>query len=132
MSEDYLTYLNGNPTIPDLLPEEPIYNDLFTLNDLTMPLPHHDLAELNRKIESLTIELNTQGLKLEIERSKRQRLQATVRQMKRELTNPCLDSLGLRNDLTKFIDQQTSINYQLDNENVKTNTLAFRSISRVC
>jgi len=74
MSENYLTYLNGNPTIPDLLPEEPIYDDLFTLNDLTMPLPHPDIAELNRKIESLTIELNTQGLRLEIERSKRQRL----------------------------------------------------------
>ena len=132
MSENYLTYLNGNPTIPDLLPEEPIYDDLFNLNDLTMPLPHPDIAELNRKIESLTIELNTQGLRLEIERSKRQRLQSTVRQMKRELTNPCPDSLGLRDDLTKFIDQQTSINYQLDNENVKTNTLAFRSISRVC
>jgi len=132
MSKNYLTCLTGDLTLPDLLPEEPIYDDLFTINDLTIPTPHPDIAELNRKIESLTVDINTQGLRLEIERTKRQRLQSTVRQMKRESTVPCPDSIGLRNELTKFIDQQTSINYQLDNENVKTNTLAFRSLSRVC
>ena len=80
----------------------------------------------------MTVDINTQRLRLEIARTKRQRLQSTVQQMKRELTAPCPYLVELKKELTKFIDQQTSINYQLDNENVKTNTLAFQSISRVC
>jgi len=132
MNKNHLTHLTGDPTLPDLLPEEPIYDDLFSINDLIMPVPHPDIAELNRRIELLTVEINTQGLRLEIEKTKRQRLQSSVRQMKRELAVPCPNLVELRNELIQFKDQQTAINYQLDGENVKTNTLAFRSISRIC
>jgi len=132
MNYDNLINLTSDPILPDLVPEEPIYDEIFKIDDLLMPVPHPDIAELNRRIELLTVEINTQGLRLEIERTKRQRLQSSVRQMKRELTVPCPSLVGLRNELIQFKDQQTAINYQLDGENVKTNTLAFRSISRIC
>jgi len=125
--------LFDDATLPDLLlAEEPLYSEAFKIDDLVMPPPHPQIAELSRKIESLTIEVNTQGLQLEIERTKRQRLQSTVRQLKRDIVAPCPDLLAIQNDLVKFKGQQEATNYMLDGENARTNTLAFRSISRIC
>ena len=132
MNYDNLISLTNDPFLPELVPEEPIYDEIIKINDLMMPVPYPDIAELNRRIETLTVEINTQGLRLEIERTKRQRLQSTVRQMKHELTVPHPSLVELQNELTQYKDLQTAINYQLGGENVKTNTLAFRSISRIC
>ena len=38
----------------------------------------------------------------------------------------------LKQDFNNFKELQNSTNYMLDGENTKTNTLAFRSVSRVC
>jgi len=88
---------------------------------------HPDVIELSRKLDNLTVESNTQGLRLEIESTKRQRLQSSVRQI-----IPCPDLIEIRNELNQFKEYQNAINYQLDGENARTNTLAFRSISRIC
>jgi len=132
MNYNNLINLTEDPTLPDLLPEEPMFNELLQMDDLTMPVPHPDVVELSRKLDNLTIESNTQGLRLEIERAKRQRLQASVRQVKRDLAIPCPDLIEIRNELNQFKEYQNAINYQLDGENARTNTLAFRSISRIC
>ena len=125
--------LINDPTLPDLLlPEEPLYDEVFQIDDLLKPTFHPDVAELSRKIESLTIEINIQGLRLEIERTKRQRLQATVRQLKRDITLSNSDIQLLRNEVTQLRDFQNSVNYQLDNDITRTNTLSFRSLTRIC
>ena len=91
LQNDMMNLIN-DPTLPDLLlPGEPLYDEVFQINDLLKPTFHPDIAELSRKIESLTIEVNTQGLRLEIEKTKRQRLQATVRQLRRDMTLPSSD-----------------------------------------
>jgi len=131
MKRDNIVNLANDSTLPDLLPEEPMYEEAFQIDDLLLPMPHPDHAELSRKIESLTVELNTHGLRLEIEKTKRQRLQATVRQLRRDMTLPSSDIQIIRSELIQLRDQQTSVNYQLDNENARTNTLSFRSLSRI-
>ena len=73
-----LINLTEDPTLPDLLPEEPMFNELLQMEDLTMPVPHPDVVELSRKLDNLTIESNTQSLRLEIEKTKRQRLSARL------------------------------------------------------
>ena len=124
--------LINDPTLPDLLlPEEPLYDEVFQIDNLLMPTLHPDIAELSKKIESLMIEVNTLGLHLEIEKTKRQRLQTTVRQLRRDRTLSSSDIQILRRELIQLRDQQTSVNYQLDNQNARTNTLSFRSISRI-
>jgi len=123
--------LNEDPTLPDLFPEDTLFNE-FRLNDFSMPLMHPDIAELTRKLEHLTLESNTQGLRLEVEKAKRQRLQASMRQIKSNLALSCPEIVALRTELQCLRDRQNEINYCLDNENVKTNTLSFRCLSRVC
>jgi len=132
MNFNNLINLTSDPLLPDLVPEEPIYDEIFKIDDLLMPVPHPDIAELNRKIDLLTVEINTQGLRLEVEKVKRQRLQATVRQMKRDLSLPCPNIAMLKNEIAQLHDYQNSVNYQLDGDNAKTNTLSFRSLSRIC
>ena len=129
MNYDNLINLTSDPILPDLVPEEPIYDEIFKIDDLLMPIPHPDIAELSRKIDLLTVEANTQGLRLEVEKVKRQRLQATVRQLKRDLSLPHPDIAMLKSEIAQLRDYQNSVNFQLD---VRTNTLSFRSLSRIC
>jgi len=121
-----------DPTLPDLLlQEEPIYDEIFQLDNLTAPIPLPDIVELSKKIDSLTIEVNTLGLRLEIEKAKRQHLQTTMRQIRRDKTFLNSDIQMLRSELLQLRDQQTAVNYQLDNQNARTNALSFRSMSRI-
>ena len=132
MQQNTLLSLNEDPTLPDLIPEDLLFDDLLRVNESMMPLVHPDVVELGRKLDSLTIEVNTQGLRLEIEKVKRQRLQASIRQVKRELVTMSAEINEIRNELKHFKDSQNAINYQLDGENARTNTLAFRSLARIC
>jgi len=132
MNQNNLINLTGDPTLPDLLPEEPMFSELFQIDDLTIPVPHPDIVELNRKFDHLSIEANTQGLRIAVERAKRQRLQVTVRQIRQDLSLSCPNITTLKNKLDQLRDHQNAINYQLDGENARTNTLSFRSLSRIC
>ena len=91
MYKNNIINLTDDPMLPSLAPEEPIYDEVFQIEDLLATLPHSDIIELKCRIDILTIDVNTQGLRLEVERSKRQRLQATVRQLKRDLVPLCPD-----------------------------------------
>ena len=101
MNYNNLINLTEDPILPDLLPEEPLFNELLQMNDLTMPVPHPDIIELSRKLDNLTIESNTQGLRLAVERAKRQRLQTSVHQIKNDLDRPCPELIALRNEVIK-------------------------------
>ena len=120
-----------DPVLPDLLPEEPVYHEMFQIDDLLVSPPQPEITELSRQFELLTVDINTQGLRIEIERTKRQRLQASMKQMKRDLTVAHADIMSLRNEITQLRACQDSVNYYLENENARTNTLSFRSLSRI-
>jgi len=132
MYQNNLINLTGDPVLPDLLPEEPVYDELFQIDDLMMLTPHPEIIDLNRKFELLTIDANTHGLPIEVDRTKRQRLQATVRQLRQGLSIANADIAMLKNEIVQLRDHQNTINYQLDSENARTNTLSFRSLSRIC
>jgi len=132
MFNNTTTNLFDDPTLPDLIPEDHMFNEILNVDNMIFPTMPSDVNELTRKIDNLTVELNTLGLRLEIEKTKRQRLQSSFRQLKRDVVIPCPDLLELKNELIQFKEQQNATNYQLDGENARTNTLAFRSISRIC
>ena len=127
---DFINLIN-DPILPDLLPEEPVYDELLPIDELMMFVPQPEITDLSRKLESLTIDINTHGLRIEIERSKRQRLQTTVRQLRRDLSIANDEIAILKGEITQLREQQNVINFQLSNENARTNTLAFRSLSRI-
>jgi len=131
MYENDLINLINDPVIPDLLPEEPVYDNLLPLEYLMMFVPQPELIDLSRKFESLNLDTNTHGLRIEIERSKRQRLQTIVRQLRHDLSVARDDVTVLRNEINQLRDQQNAVNFQLNNDNARTNALAFRSLSRI-
>jgi len=121
-----------DPALPDLIPENYLFDNLINIDNATTQVTPSDIDELKRKIDGLVVECNTLNLRLEIERTKRQRLQATVRQLKRDAIAPFPSLLELRDELSEFKRQQEATNYLLDGENTRTNTLTFRSVSRIC
>jgi len=131
MSENIFNDLFYDPLLPDLIPEGPAYDTMINLDEFTMPMSHPELADLTRKFETLNIDSNTHGLRIEIERTKRQRLQAIVKRVKHELHAACADITTLREEINQFREQQNAVNFQLNNENIRTNTLAFRCLSRI-
>ena len=58
MFQNNLISLTEDPTLPDLLLEDPMINDLFRIDDLPTPIIHPNIAEINRKLEHLTLETN--------------------------------------------------------------------------
>jgi len=131
MNENDFENLFHDPLLPDLVPEGHAYDDLLNMNDFAMFAPHPELTDLTRKFEALTIDSNTHGLRIEIERTKRQRLQTTVKRLKHEFSAACADITILRDEINQLREQQNAVNFQLSNENARTNTLAFRSLSRI-
>jgi len=129
-NNEFDNFLNDS-FLPDLIPEEPMPSDFPPLDDVMTTMPQPQLTDINNKINSLAIDANTHSLRIEIEKSKRQRLQTTVKQLKRELLLANDDIALLKNEITQLRDQQNVVNFQLNNENVRTNTLAFRSLSRI-
>jgi len=131
MTENDFENLIHDPLLPDLIPEGHIYDDLLNINDFPMFAPQPELMDLTRKFEALNIDSNTHGLRIEIERTKRQRLQTTVKRLRHEFSAACADIVFLRDEITQLREQQNAVNFQLSNENARTNTLAFRSLSRI-
>ena len=115
MNHNHLINLIGDPVLPDLIPEEPVYDELFQIDDLMMSTPHPEIIDLNRKFELLTVDANTHGLRMEVERAKRQRLQATVKQLRQDLSLANADITMLKNEIAQLRDHQNSVNYQLEN-----------------
>ena len=131
MFSDPLMSLSNDPTLPNLISDDYLLDDLFSANNVAIPDTPSVVNGLKLKVEGLTIECNTLHLRLEIERAKRQRIQASLRQIRRDLTIMNPEIAAIKNELKHFKDSQNSINYNLDGENVRTNTLAFRSLTRV-
>jgi len=131
MNDNVFDNLFCDPYLPELVPEGPAYDALLNLDDFSMPVSHPELTDLTRKFETLNIDSNTHGLRIEIERTKRQRLQTTVKRLRHELHAACADITQLREEINQFREQQNAVNYQLDNETIRTNTLAFRCLSRI-
>ena len=131
MFSNSFTLQDEYPALPNLVPEDYLFDDLININNTTTLITPSDVDELKRKLDNLIIECNTLNLRLEIERTKRQRLQTTVRQLKRDAVAPSPSLLEIRNELSEFKRQQEASNYLLDGENTRTNTLTFRSVSRI-
>jgi len=90
----------GCPILTELLPIDSV--DLF---------PEHDhIITLSNRVEQLSIEVNTQSLKVEIEKIKRQKFQTTLKHVKREtISTNCVMSL-LQHDVALMTEQVGVIN----------------------
>jgi len=120
--------LINDSDLPDL------FDDVFfppnvatTDQDLISMIPI-EIKALNDRIERLEIALNTQTLRLELERSKRQKLALLLKNRKPEVPTPQLEALQRAIDTNQVY--QDAVNFQLGGNMDHLSTVMFRCISR--
>ena len=127
MSDNYICF-NKDLTAPDLLPLDDFISDIPCIKD---PKLQQELANINAKIERLTLDSNTQSLRVEIERGKRRKLQSSLKQVRHQLLHPCPEVETLKQELSERQWCQEAVNYQFDGELTRLRTLMFRSLARM-
>ena len=128
---DNFNEMNENMTLPDLTAGNPLFEDVFRLDDL-LPIPDNpDLITISRQLESLTIEGNTQSLQLKIERMKRRQLRSSLRSVEQAVQRPCVDAESLKRELIATQENQNAINYQFEGDMTAIRALTFRCLTRM-
>ena len=95
---------------PDLLPEDPMISNLLS-KEMPQPLPsYHDIKSISDRLEHLELVANTHSLQLKVERIKRQKLRASLKQYKRDAITPSADITSLQQTVTFNYEQQTTTN----------------------
>ena len=131
MYQNNLLNLSVDPALLDLLSEGSFLDDILRLGDLTLAITHPDIAILNQRLDHLSLETNTQALRIAVERAKRQKLRPTVRQVRQDMLIPCPNIASLRYDIETMRGIQNTVNYQLEGEITSLNTMTFRCLSRM-
>jgi len=88
-----------------------------------------ELKALNARIEFLEKGMSAQALMLDVERAKRQRLNLTLKSIRPEVTNVHYDNLP--QILENQVNNQNSINFQLQSDLDRHSTVLFRYLSRL-
>ena len=95
MNDDLLN-VPEDVMLPDLLPKSSLTSDLFHLETPSVVPIHSDLASVNFQLEHLLLETNTHTLRIEVELATRQKLRASLRQVKQSMLLPCSEMAFLR------------------------------------
>ena len=131
MYSSYLTNSAMDPVLPDLLPEGSFLDDLL-YTDVPVPtIPNADIATLNHRLDRLSLDTNTQSLRIDKEKAKRQKLSATVRRVRQDLSSPRPEIVTLQQDVDVIRSEQNSVNYYLEAEIPSNSVMTFRSLSRI-
>ena len=89
--------------------ELPVLDDSLNFN-LTNPFPpSDDMLSLNRQVEQLSVDLNTQHVEIEAEKLKRQKLKTTIRRVRQESVPIHQVLVQLQNDNTIMREQLSAI-----------------------
>ena len=83
------------------------------------------------QMETLTIDVHTQKLRVMIERTKRQKLETTIRKLKRDFISPRQLSHQLQNDVNNLHSRMSDMQHRYDHKIAQINTTAYRSLARV-
>ena len=131
MYNNNLMSLPMNPDLPDLLPEGSLFDNIFPSENPSVTITHPNIVAPNSRLDHLSLETNTWALRIEVEKAKRQRLHATVRQVKQNNLLPCPDIASLKYDVEAMQGNQNAINYQLEGEITNMNVMTFRCLSQM-
>ena len=117
--------------VNDIFLESPFLPDIFPMEPPRSKPSYLDLATLNSQMEHLSLTVNTQSLRIEVERAKRQKMRATIKQLRREMNNPCSEIASLRQEVSTIYENQNTNSYYLDGELTRINSMSFRCFARM-
>ena len=114
---------------PDLFNTVPAFPILTQAEEELIRILPSELKAINARIEHLERGLSAQSLRLEIERAKRQKLRLSVKPSQSKTS--ALHLGILRQSIEANFVHQNTINYQLQGDVDRLNTLTFRCLSRM-
>ena len=121
MTNDLLPTLDECPRVFDAIQFDPL--ELFPSSE--------DINSLTKQIESLNIEVNTQGLRNEVERLKRQPLGVNLKQI-RKLTIPMQKTIAhLQQENSKLRQQINTLSEIHHSERARSNMWIHSGMSRI-
>ena len=121
--------LFDNIDFPNLFSTEPVIPNITQAEEELIKILPSELKAINARIEQLEVALNTQSLRIEVERAKRQKLRIAMKQRRHEI--PALRPEALKQLIDANFMHQDAVNYQLGGDIDWLNTLAFRCLSRM-
>ena len=116
---------------PNLFPEDLVTDNLLTVENTQLKSLPSDLKIINDRLENLEVLVNTQSLRIEVERVKRQKLRSSMRQLKHETSISYPKVVALKQIMDNNSAQQNTTNYQLGGEIDRLSTLMVRCLSRM-
>ena len=131
MHSNYLFNDEIDPVIPDLLPEGSFLDELLNTDVPAPMIPNADIVALNYRFDQLFIDMNTLSLRIEVEKAKRQKLNAIFRKLKQDLLSPHPELIKLRQNFETLRSEQNSINYHVEAEIASNSVMTFRGLSRI-
>ena len=130
MNDNFIE-LQNHMSLPDLIDNDSMFNSVFPLEAPPLITIHPDIAAISHKLDGLSLECNIQALQIEVERVKRQKPRSAVSSLRKRMSLPCPEARLLREELQTIQINQNTVNYQLDGEIAKVNTMEFRYFARV-
>ena len=131
MTSNHSLNFSVDSTLPDLLPEESLFNDLIYADVPALAITHPDITTLNCRLYQITLDTNTKSLRIDVEKVKRQRLSETVRRVGQSTLRPCPEVTSLRQDVTTIREEQNAVNYYLESEIASMSATTFWSLSKI-
>ena len=121
--------LFNDTDFPDLVLHEPGLVYITPAEEELIKILPSELKALNARLEFLEKGMSAQSLMLEVERAKRQRLSIALKTIRPDVPNPHYDNLQqiVENNAV----HQNAINYQLQGDIDRHNTIMFRYLSRL-
>jgi len=130
MNDDRVFY-DMDLAVPNLLPIEDLINDIPYIKDPEIASLQQEIANINARLERITLDSNTQSLRVEVERVKRRRLQTSLKQVRNQLLHPCPEVATMKQEMSEWQQCQDAVNYQFDGELTRLSALMFRSLARM-
>ena len=81
---------------PTSSPEDPVTDNLLMVENTQLKSLPTDLKIINDRLENLEVSVNTQSLRIEVERVRRQKLRSSLRQLKHEASTPYPEVVSLK------------------------------------
>ena len=123
-----MNYNNINLNLTD---ECPRLHDMIPFENIDLFPSYHDIAILNDQIAKLTIDLNTQSLRIEVEKTKRQKLNIILKRIRHEKTLPDHSLMGIRNDINVITEQLGAVRNMYESELARIGLTTYRCFTRL-
>ena len=105
--------------------------ELIPLENINLFPSYHDIATLSDQIAKLSIDLYTQSLRIEVEKTKRQKLSIIVKRIKHEKTPPDPSLMGIRNDIYVITEQLGAVRNMYESELARIGLTTYRCFARL-